>query len=378
MLFSLIFGNLFIVLLISAYRLRYPKDSASSFFVLSKWLQAASWSGLTLLTGVPSWLSLPLVNLLMLAGGCLELIALLMMMGMFTRRVKHYYVFLAAASTLTYGIIFIFNNESNLRIASASFWTALFIVYPAYHLSADKHGTPLQKIMGSLYYIIAFSMLGRGIAALTASGLMTVFTPNVVQQLYYIGMYMFLILGTAGFILLSKEQSYEDLKKVATYDELTGILNRRSFIIQAQQKITTAVKNMERVSLMVLDIDHFKQVNDTYGHDTGDKVLTNFARVIQQNLDQGDLFGRFGGEEFTILLGAVDEVECDRKAELLRKAVMDVVFPGISLKVTVSIGVVTLVPNRRTPLDMLYKLSDKALYRAKLEGRNRVVRGRWL
>jgi len=378
LLFSLIFGNIFIVLLISAYRIRYPKDSASTLFVISKWLQTAAWIGLLFYDTLPPWLLLPLCNLLLLAGGCLEIMALLMMMGIFGRKVKLYYGVLSVCSTLSYAIIYLFFNHSNLRIASASIWTMLFIVYPAYRLTANKEGTPLQKIMGTLYYLISLIMLSRGIAALTADPSMTVYTPNLVQYLYYIGMYMFMILGTAGFILLSKEQSYEDLKRVATYDELTGILNRRSFIIQAQTKISAAVKNMDTVSLLVMDIDHFKNVNDTYGHDIGDMVLSDFAATIQRNLDSDDLFGRFGGEEFAILLSGLDEVACDRKAEALRLAVMQSAFKDISLKYTVSIGVITVVPNQRTPLDMLYKLSDKALYRAKQEGRNRVARGRWL
>ncbi|WP_410514305.1 GGDEF domain-containing protein [Paenibacillus sp. BR2-3] len=378
LLILLIFGNVFIVMLITAYRIGYPKDTATTLFEASKWLQSASWVVLLQFDHAPRWIFLPLSNALMLTGGCLEVMALLMMMGMLGPRVKFYYLLLAGGSTISYGVIYLFYNYANLRIASASLWALLFIVYPAYHLTSNKEGSPLQKIMGVMYYVIALLMLVRGVTALTAGHAMNVFTPGTVQYAYYIGMYMFMILGTAGFILLSKEQSYEELKRLATYDELTGILNRRSFILRAQLKIAAAAKNIELVSLLVLDIDHFKNVNDTYGHDIGDIVLADFAATIGRNLGSDDLFGRFGGEEFAILLTGIDEVTCDRKAEELRKAVMETTFCDIPLSYTVSIGVITVVPNQRTPLDMLYKISDDALYRAKREGRNRVVRGRWL
>lgn len=103
-----------------------------------------------------------------------------------------------------------------------------------------------------------------------------------------------MFLGTAGFMLLSREQSYAELERVTTYDELTGVLNRRAFVLRAQPLIAAAAKEKMPFSFMLLDVDHFKQVNDTYGHDTGDRVLQDFARRIEHQLGSGDLFGRFG------------------------------------------------------------------------------------
>jgi diguanylate cyclase (GGDEF)-like protein len=125
---------------------------------------------------------------------------------------------------------------------------------------------------------------------------------------------------------------------------------------------------------MLLDVDHFKQVNDTYGHDTGDKVLRDFARRIEGQLGNGDLFGRFGGEEFAVLLHRSDEEASDETAERLRRSVLDATIEGMSLPYTVSIGLITIVSGERVPLNTLYKLSDTALYQAKQRGRNCVVR----
>lgn len=129
---------------------------------------------------------------------------------------------------------------------------------------------------------------------------------------------------------------------------------------------------------MLLDLDYFKQVNDTYGHDTGDIVLEEFASTIKNNLGNGDLFGRLGGEEFAVILCGVDEQSCDQKAEALREAIMNTSTNKVQQGYTVSIGVITIMPDQEISINNLYKLSDKALYQAKQEGRNRVIRYRYV
>lgn len=144
---------------------------------------------------------------------------------------------------------------------------------------------------------------------------------------------------------------------------------------EAEQKLAQAVKKQELYSLLLLDLDHFKRVNDSRGHDVGDAVLQDFVFTIQSNLKTLDLFGRVGGEEFAILLCGLDEEDSSRKAERLRQAVEEgassFTYPG---EYTVSIGIVTVLPGPLTSLNMLYKLSDQALYQAKQQGRNCVVR----
>lgn len=203
---------------------------------------------------------------------------------------------------------------------------------------------------------------------------MNVFTTNLSQYLYYLGMYLLLIVGAAGFILLSNEHSFVKLKRIASYDDLTGILNRGAFLEEAEVRLEKAVAEQEYFSFMLLDLDHFKEINDTYGHDTGDVVLEEFALTIKDNLENSDLFGRLGGEEFAVILCGLDEASCDRKAEVLRKAVMKTPTQKLLQGYTVSIGVITIIPDQEIWINKLYKLSDKALYQAKQEGRNRVVR----
>lgn len=135
-----------------------------------------------------------------------------------------------------------------------------------------------------------------------------------------------------------------------------------------------AARKREYCSMLLLDLDHFKIVNDTYGHDKGDVVLQDFALTIESRLGIGDLFGRVGGEEFAIMLYGQDVENSSRKAEELRQAVKEASGDSLAGGYTVSIGMITVLPDQQTALNNLYKLSDRALYQAKQDGRDRVVR----
>ncbi|MNI25182.1 putative diguanylate cyclase YcdT [compost metagenome] len=323
---------------------------------------------------LPHKLMVPLSNLLILLGGSLEILALLMMLGIFGRRSKLYYIVLTAVSVTSFCIIALYFNHANLRVAAASMSVMLYVIYPAVRLTANKEAPPLHKIMGIVFYGIALAMLLRFVVALFFQPQMGAMSPNTAQYFYYVGMFFLLVAGTAAFILLSNEHSYEKLKRIATYDSLTGILGRRAFLLEAELKLALAAKKGQPYSFLLLDLDHFKEVNDTYGHDKGDGVLQEFAFTVENNLGNGDLFGRVGGEEFAAVLYGLDEADSSRKAEQLRAAVMESTTDRDTGVHTVSIGVITVLPDPRTSLNMLYKLCDRALYQAKQEGRNRVIR----
>ncbi|WP_370540642.1 GGDEF domain-containing protein [Azospirillum sp. INR13] len=184
-----------------------------------------------------------------------------------------------------------------------------------------------------------------------------------------------LMLGT----MLARERRRVDTERVlrdaALSDPLTGLANRRAFFGAIDREVAGALRHDTPVSLLLLDIDHFKEVNDAHGHDVGDAVLVALSRVLQRGVRQSDLVARFGGEEFAILLPCTSLEGAFLLAERLRCAVSDcgVQHDGALLHVTVSIGVSTLSPNADRP-DTLIKAADIALYRAKSEGRDRVCR----
>ncbi len=125
---------------------------------------------------------------------------------------------------------------------------------------------------------------------------------NIYNVSFYIFLYLIMLIGNIGFILIAKEKSDLELIKVATYDELTDILTRREFLFQAKETIALCSRKREPLSLFLIDVDNFKKINDAYGHSAGDQVLKEFAKLIKGQLRNHGLFGRFRGEEFTVLL----------------------------------------------------------------------------
>lgn len=161
------------------------------------------------------------------------------------------------------------------------------------------------------------------------------------------------------------------LGDLAAHDGLTGLFNRRYFMDMAQGTLAAASHPHRRaVSILMIDLDLFKRVNDTYGHSTGDRVLQQFAEVARKHLREGTVLARIGGEEFAVLLPETNRTDAEIIAQRLRHAVATSTPQGLPA-VTVSVGVATLRPEE-TLLDELLGRADHALYQAKMQGRNRV------
>jgi diguanylate cyclase (GGDEF)-like protein len=167
-----------------------------------------------------------------------------------------------------------------------------------------------------------------------------------------------------------------ELRRDAQTDELTGVANRRCFVGAIETEFKRAIRHGGFFSVIILDMDHFKAINDSYGHGAGDSVLTSVAMHIVSCLRQIDLMSRYGGDEFAILLPETQSDGAFEAAEKIRKVVSDTTVKsgGNMIQVTASLGLATYVPGRSTDWVQLLNEADQALYRAKAEGRNRVVR----
>jgi len=166
----------------------------------------------------------------------------------------------------------------------------------------------------------------------------------------------------------------EELHRLAITDPLTGVFNRRHFFQLAEAEFERAVRTQQPVSVVLMDIDHFKNVNDTHGHQNGDLVLRNIAEACRGNLRQMDVLARYGGEEFIILLPNMDEEHALKAAEKVRKIVenMNIEITESEISITASFGVASLIQQDKG-IDELIDRADKNLYLAKESGRNRVV-----
>ncbi len=158
-------------------------------------------------------------------------------------------------------------------------------------------------------------------------------------------------------------------------DSLTGAYSKRYLLDRIDEEVLQARQSHSPLSLLVLDLDHFKQINDRYGHLAGDYVLIRFAEQISQRLQENHLFIRYGGEEFVIMAPGSDRLQAIELADRLRAATeaMTLLFDDQSIAVTVSVGLATLPDDQvETPMDLI-ALADRALYQAKSRGRNCVA-----
>ncbi len=172
-------------------------------------------------------------------------------------------------------------------------------------------------------------------------------------------------------------QALARMEELATHDPVTGLLNRRALYTHAEAELNRAQRDRKPLSFVMLDLDHFKQVNDRHGHLMGDKALHAVASTLAQNKRPYDWAGRWGGEEFLLVLPATDSQEAAIVAERLRVGIQDTRVPlpdGSAISVQASLGVATssFEPGKAYTLDLLVHQADEALFRAKREGRNRV------
>lgn len=182
-------------------------------------------------------------------------------------------------------------------------------------------------------------------------------------------------------LLEAREKQYKELAKElerknislserVSIDNLTGIKNRYYFDERIKEEVDLAKRQKVSFSLLLFDLDHFKLVNDNFGHDVGDKVLKRVTDAVSKIIRSYDIFARWGGEEFVVLMPNTTEAEAVPAAEKIRKTVEDISHPDIE-KITISIGIAIWEPD--DDVDQIFVKADKALYTAKNQGRNRVI-----
>lgn len=174
-------------------------------------------------------------------------------------------------------------------------------------------------------------------------------------------------------LLMERTLVYSELQRLSLFDNLTQLPNRRYFISRFEEEFNRSEKFNLTLSFLMVDIDFFKNYNDTYGHLVGDALLKEVAQILRSNLREIDFLGRFGGEEFAVFLPQTSKEEAIYAAERVRKAIEKEEFSIYDerLRITVSIGVSNFPLNSRKK-DGLIEVADKALYRAKHQGRNKV------
>lgn len=241
----------------------------------------------------------------------------------------------------------------------------------AYTVSKSAYSTAFYRQKLAAVWIL------QAISGIVFAGLVVTRMPNGFQDLTikaYVGMVAIVGFVTATVILakMLMDQSEAKLQELVRTDPLTGALNRRGVNEAFDEMMTRAEK--PAIALLLFDLDHFKQINDQYGHQTGDLVLCEFTRLCTSLLPKGSAFGRTGGEEFAAVLSVTGARDAALVAETTRLALAEKRIPAgaVSTSVTVSIGI-AVSAMADANLDKLMTNADKALYKAKGKGRNRTA-----
>jgi diguanylate cyclase (GGDEF)-like protein len=217
---------------------------------------------------------------------------------------------------------------------------------------------------------VAAFYLGRWVAFLAVGPDRPLFTTFFGEQVTTLATTVLLATVSFSMSTLSEEQQKEALRDTAARDGLTGLLNRTAFFQLAEAARERALGDAAGGSLVMADLDHFKQLNDQYGHQAGDRALVAFADCCRSAVRSADLVARYGGEEFVILLPGADAARADEVARAISTGLARRSEPDLPLP-TVSFGVAELDP--ALSLDEMVQRADTALYRAKTTGRDRTV-----
>ena len=251
-------------------------------------------------------------------------------------------------------VVFSFSSLRSTPRQTAMVWTAMAFGLAALFLLTDK---PIAMPHGN--YIERFATMTVFILTIGRCMFIGIFSSAMRQSLYKSG--------------IDLKEAYKRIEELSELDDLTGSFNRRCIMGVLDEEIARAHRGQAPCSVALIDLDWFKRINDTYGHPTGDEVLRTFAITVFANIRPIDKFGRYGGEEFLLLLPDTSGEGAARILDRLRAIVADLDWSAFSpgMQVTISAGVATLKPNE-TP-DIILARADSALYAAKARGRNRIA-----
>jgi diguanylate cyclase (GGDEF)-like protein len=250
--------------------------------------------------------------------------------------------------------VFSFSSLRSTPVQTMMIWTAMTIGLTGLFLLTDKpvsmpHGSYLERLATLLVFVLT---IGRCM-------FLGIFSSSMKHSLYQSG--------------LKLKEAYKRIEELAELDELTGSYNRRCIMRMLDEEIARAGRNGSPCSIALIDLDWFKRINDAFGHPTGDEVLRTFAITMFANIRSVDHFGRYGGEEFLLVLPDMGTDNAVRALDRLRAIIAELDWSAFSpdMKVTISAGVTTLKPEE-TP-DTFLARADSALYTAKARGRNRIA-----
>ena len=369
---TLIIGHVIVCILFVADFSEQERNDYDRVFIIGKVAQLLGWCLISQRGTLPDILSLQAANMLMISGHACEAFALTSLKSLQMRRWSLIY----GALTMT-GWFFLLSNIVAERhsLAIGMMIVSLFYLFPgAYLCFASEQKARLQKLVGAMCILIFLAGLWR-VAYLSSLLQYELSAPASAQTLLLLLRVVMLFSGSLGYILIKKEYATREISRIANIDFLTGLYNRRAFYDKAEAVFAELREKGGSLACLMIDIDFFKSINDRYGHQIGDEVIKAIADIAGRQCNDYGIVGRFGGEEFAVLMPGQDLDGAARLAEELRKAVFEhEAYVVKDTKVSISVGVAAFDAGQlmRHNLDELVGLSDRELYKAKAAGRNTV------
>jgi diguanylate cyclase (GGDEF)-like protein len=323
----------------------------------------------------PDWLSTVASNTLIGLSFAAFAISLRVFNGSPQRRARLYSLVVATfvlASWYTYA-----DPDEALRIGTVSMLYALLLGSSARSIyRRGKARTAIAHVTGAMFLLGTAVMAWRGMVymfmpdAIPASA----FVATPLQIAAYAAGGLLPVVSTIGFLLMCTEFNQQELARAASLDYLTGICNRRAIEDLATRSIAASRRHGVPMAMMIVDVDHFKRINDEFGHQAGDAALIETVQRIRDSLRSEDLVGRLGGEEFVAVMPSTDAASALAAAERMRCAFADrpMRIGERELLITVSIGVAVLDAQDQA-YSQLLRRADRAMYAAKTAGRNKVM-----
>lgn len=338
-------------------------------------LEAVAWMLLGLRGQVGDWLSILVANAVMLMSYAITVRALRLLLGAPSRQ-----RLVTAASVAGWLAIAWFAwvmPDFQLRVlcASLAILVDLALMIAPLCDGLRKGGSAARRMLLATLAVAVAMVLWHNaeplLSSRPATGLLASTLINVIYMMFSAMQPLF---TSIGFLLLYNETMQAELKSLARIDPLTGVNNRRALVEATERALEAAAADGRPLGVLMLDADHFKAVNDRFGHSGGDKVLLSLVAHIQRVLGRDDVLGRIGGEEFVVLSPGGGMRRTLALGERIRAAIkgMRLEFDGHVVEMTVSVGVTAAVPGEND-VAVLLQRADAALYAAKRAGRDRVV-----
>lgn len=378
LLFVLTVSNALIFVLIGSTSISRRKDAPGiTCWLWSYAAQTLGWT-LLLLRGVaPDWLTVVVGNTLLICG----IVLIFRAIRDFLERPVAWHISISTTAlflTVLTGLFLSGSSAATLIMWISAVGGILGIACAWTLMNGIRWRTaPARWTTGLWLGISGCILIIRAIAVfLSPTPSYHIYTQSLVQVVAFISAYSAMLGTSFGFNLMLQERATHILQQIARLDELTGVYNRRYLLDKVRHELSRmSRRNSDNLILMMLDIDHFKSVNDQYGHAAGDALLKNFTAQLSEILREPDVLGRYGGEEFCVLLPDTKLDKGLQVAERLRMAAKNarILVGNETLQRTVSIGVAHACGENLPELDKLFLAADRALYQAKQDGRNRIV-----